>query len=251
MSVLDRLFGGKPQQAPQQAQQQGQQQASAGMPGTDPNNPTVPQGDVPATQQAAATEQHPLDAMKDIWQQPQVDPTAQAPKSVLDVDPKMLMQSAGKLDFAKMIKPETMQAISAGGEGAVTAFAQAMNQIGQATYAQSLVSASRLVKEALNEHGSTLDTRISDTMRRNLASERLTDDRPELRHPAAQPLISAIQQQLAAKHPNASASELRQLSEDYLMNFAGLFGEKKGAKADAAKADTSGMEDFFADLDLN
>ena len=255
MGVLDMLFGGQAaqpqpaQQAQQPAQQPAAQQQTTGTAGTDPNNPTVPAGAQQATQQPAET--NPLDTLKDLWTTQQPDATQQQPASVLDLDPKQLMASAQKMDFSKVIKPEQLQAIAAGGEGAMQAFGQVLNTVTQASDAQSTLSASKLIKEALKEHGQGLDTRISETMRRNLATEGMINDRPELRHPAAQPVISAIQSQLAAKFPQATSAELRKLSEDYFTGLGSIFAPKKDQQQEGSgKPSADGMDDFLKDIDL-
>lgn len=223
--AIANLFGGG--QAPvQQAQPQQPQQAQPTPPGnippnqnpsqvSDPNNINAP------AQTTDSQNKTGLDAFNDIWK-PAESPAGGAPTDFLNVDPKQLMEAAQKVDFSKVINPASLQAISAGGEDAMKAFAQAMNQVAQATYAQSTMATAKIVQQAVAKTKESLMADLPQHIKLQTMNDTLRTDNPSLNHPAAAPILGALQQQLTVKYPNASAPELAKMAQDYLTNFAQL-----------------------------
>ena len=112
MSIMQRIFGAAPV-AP------------------DATNQLAKAADIPAQQsdQTAANgvipAESPLDKFSKVWEPTVVDPNAPNQQSSA-VTPEQLMEAAGKVDFAKVLDPAALQAIAAGGEGAMQAFASSM-----------------------------------------------------------------------------------------------------------------------------
>lgn len=141
MSIMDKLFGAIKSAAPAQPQPQvpavpatpvtpgnlpAQQQNPAAA-----NNPTAPAATVAAT--ADTPQPQGLDKFNDLWNIPD-DQKPKAPESPFaGVTPEAIQQIAGKTDFSKVVTPEMMTAISAGGEQAATAMIQALNAVAQQT----------------------------------------------------------------------------------------------------------------------
>ena len=147
MSIFDKLFGAAPAAAP--AAQPAAQPAAVAAPGnlnpdaTQPaaNNPTVPAGSPPAP---AAS---PMDQFNELWQPPVIDPATNQP--LINIDPKQLAEAARKTDFAKIIQPELMARVQAGGEDGSMAMMQMLNQVAQGVYAQSAFASSKMVEQAV------------------------------------------------------------------------------------------------------
>lgn len=220
MSIFATLFGNNNQQqaAPQAAPTPGQLPATptmqtAASPGTAPN------GVVPNTVPSPENEnKDPLDQFKDIWQ-PTKEQT-EGPAPLLNVDPKSLAEVSKRTDFTKLIQPEQLTAIAAGGEEAVKAFASAMNRVAQGVYAQSSFAATKIAEAAVTKAKEQWEAELPQHVKRQTVSETLRTENPALSHPAAAPLLNAIEAQITQKHPNASSAEITAMANNYLSEFA-------------------------------
>lgn len=236
MSIFDKLFGAAPSATPAQQPAQPQQTPQPGNMDpakanpTDPANPMVPAGTVEASKS-------PLDTFNELWQPPTPDANANQP--LINVDPAKLAEAARKTDFSKMITPEQLSAIQAGGENAAAAFAQAMNQVAQGVYAQSAFATTKIVEQAVARAQEKFMAEVPAHVKKLQVSDTLRQENPVFNHPAASPILSAVEAQLTVKYPNASASELTSMAKQYLENFAGAINAPaEAAKAAAAKKDS-------------
>lgn len=190
---------------------------TAATPGTAPNGtiPTAP----------AADPQTPLDKFNDLWKN---DPNAKPGGSgdMFNVDPQKLMEAAGKVDFAKVITPEQVAAIQAGGEAGTTAFIQAINAVSQATFAQSALASTKIVEQAINRTKDQFSADLPGMLKRQNLNDSLRDSNPAFSHPAAQPILNALQSQLTQKYPNATVQELQGMAKEYLSSFSDQVNQK-------------------------
>lgn len=245
---LASIFGGgaQPQQAPQQQQQPTgqsantpQQQAMHGqIPANLPNPPSADNPGVPANGMGTDAVA-PLDDFKELWQTTPNDPKSD---QLFNIDQGKFSAAVGKLDFARQIKPELLQAISQGGDAAAQALPQVMNQVAQQAFMQSTLAIPKIVEQALAKHSATLDDRISQSVKKSSLSDGIKTANPALSHPSAQPIVAAIQQQLIQKYPNASPSELNDMANKYLSSFADVV-KAPAAKQQQEKEATSGKGD--------
>lgn len=257
MSIFDKLFGQTQPNQPNQMQQPNQNQnqnqnAGAGQPGNIP--PTLntdvantaggaPNGVVPnnVNSNPADPNASQLDNFNTLWQ-PNTDAPTE-PQPLINVDPKSLAEAASKTNFVKMISPEQMQAIAAGGEGAVQAFAQAMNKVAQGVYAQSAFATTKIVEQAVAKAQERFTSEIPNHVKKLQVSESLRNENPALNHPAASPILGAIESQLTVKHPNASSTEITNMARQYLEQFATAVNKpKEAAKAKQAAETNQGTD---------
>jgi len=199
----------------------------------------------PATQVVEEQNLSPMDTFKDLWNTPSdqgVDTTLPA-NMFAGVDPAKMLQAARQVDFSKSIPPEVIAKITAGGPEAAQAFAQALNDVSQRSYAQSSFAATKIVEQALSKFEEGMNNRLPGTMKKLQVSESLRESNPALSHPAAAPIVTALQNQFTTQFPNASAAEIRTMATDYLTQFAGLVTPKAAAPATPASEDWDG---FFA-----
>lgn len=175
---------------------------------------TAPNGTIPAT-----TEATPLDQFSDIWKN---EATGDAkPAGVFgEIDPKRFMEAAGKVDFSKSISADHLKAVAAGGEDAVKAFAAAMNAVAQNVYAQSSFASTKITEQAIAKAKESLMAELPQHIRNQSANESLRAENPIFSHPAASPILGAVQSQLAVKFPQATAAELTTMAKQYLEHFA-------------------------------
>ena len=187
--------------------------------------------------EAAKPQEAPMDQFKDLWA---TQAPAKAAPSALDLDVQTVAQSAGQLDFTKVVRPEVMQKISAGGPEANAAFLQAMSSIAQATTAHSQLAAADIMKQALAEQKKSLLQEFKSQSAQQSAFDGLRAENPMMSHPSVQPIVSAVQAQLQIKHPNATSQELRDMTKDYMQRFADVMNPKappKNAKQEMNWAD--------------
>lgn len=244
MSIFSSLFGGTTPQPAQPAPAAAPAaQSGVGQPGNIPPQPnqqpaqntgTAPNGVVPAQVAAAtpSTDAPQLDTFSALWQ-PEQNPQPNQP--LIQIDPKALADAARKTDFTKMISQEQLTAIGAGGEGAMQAFAQAMNSVAQGVYAQSAFAATKIAEQAVERASARFTSEIPAHVKKLQVSENLRSDNPALSHPAASPILGAIESQLTMKHPQASSAEISKMAKQYLDNFASAINKPKDDAAAAAK----------------
>ena len=248
MSIFSTLFGSSSSPAPAQPAQPAAPaaQTGAGQPGNIPPQPnqqtaqnsgTAPNGVVPATAATAATpvsaDAPQLDSFSALWQ-PEQNPQPNQP--LIQIDPKALADAARKTDFTKMISQDHLTAIGAGGEGAMKAFSEAMNSVAQGVYAQSAFAATKIAEQAVERATARFTSEIPAHVKKLQVSENLRSDNPALSHPAASPILGAIESQLTMKHPQASSAEISKMAKQYLDNFATAINKPKDDAAAAAKA---------------
>ena len=218
MSIMEKIFGSAKQQ-PQVQQQQ------PGTPGNIPavnnnpamaSNPTVPA----ASMEVSNISQSPLDQFKDVWQ---TDPNAVAPEAMFaGVTQQSLQTSAKKNDFTKVVTPELMSAIAAGGEGAIQATLQAMNAMTQKGFGDSAFATTKIIEQALEKQQAKFEAMLPNLIKSHNVGESLQASNPIFSHPASAPVLEMFKTQAIQKYPNASAAEIQKMASDYLVAFASV-----------------------------
>lgn len=227
MSIMDKLFGAiKAQQPAPQPQVPAAPQTPA-QPGNLPvqnnnpaaaNNPSVPAASVAATADAPAPQG--LDKFNDIWNIPD-DQKPKAPASPFaGVTPEAIQQVAGKTDFSKVVTPEVLAKISAGGDEGVAAMMQAMNAVAQTTYAQSAQAAIKLSETAIASQREELLKELPTLIKNQTVNENLRTANPIFKNPAVAPMLDMLKGQLQAKNPTASAAEIQAQAQEFILTFA-------------------------------
>lgn len=188
----------------------------------------------------------PLDAFSNLWE---TDPNTKGKgnESIFgDLDPAKIFEAAKNANFASTVSRENLQAISQGGEPAIQAFQDALNSATQAVFAQSTLATTKIVEQALAKQAAKYEEALPNLVRRHAASDSLHSENPALSNPAAQPIISAIEAQLAIKHPNATATQLKTMAKDYLENFAKVVvPTKEPTKAKPSESDDVDWDKFL------
>lgn len=251
------IFGGANPPAPANAAQPGA--PTAPTPGnipdnagaTNPNNPTVPANQT----QAANQTQEPVDPLKQfehLWN-PRVDASGKEVKpqakefSFGEVNPDKIMEVASKANFAGTIPKETMQRIAQGGDGAVEAFAEAMNRVSQTVFGQSNLATTKIVEAALKKQQELIFSQLPGLIKKNQLSDNLVTKNPQLSHPSVQPIIKAMEQSFSQKFPNATATQLTEMAEQYVLGLGKVFSPASEANADtnSSKTGETDWSSFF------
>lgn len=195
---------------------------------------TAPNGTIPAAANADDNKS-PLDAFTDLWK---TDPNAAANvnEPYFKVDMESLQKAAANQNFATAITPEQIAAISKGGEEAVKAFADAINSATREVYARSAFATTKIVENALAKAETKIGNKVPDLIKQYTVSDSLRTENPALSHPAAQPIINALEAVVLQKHPNATAAEQRAMALDYLTAFSAAVSPTKPDAAAVKKA---------------
>lgn len=205
-----------------------------------PSDAVAAQTAAPVTAATPAVESapvSPLDQFSSLWE-PSATPTVDGtlPANMFSgTDPAKMLEAARKVDFAKSIPPEVLAKITAGGPDAAAAFAQALNDATQRSYAQSSFASTKIVEAALAKFQEGLDSRLPGQIRNHQVSQSLRESNPALMHPAAAPIMEAMQAQLSVKFPKATVSELQGMASQYLTAFNTAANPVKAEKVTAAE----------------
>lgn len=222
MSFFEGIFGKK------QEPQQQQQPAASNQPNNNPDpapaaqNPpgTAPNGTVPPKDAADANKDanaSPLAKFEKLWEDtPPSDKDDQQQNQGLT--PQQMMEAASKVDFSRVVDQESLRKIVAGGEEAATALVNLLNKTSQQVYGQSTVVAQKLIERAVGDAETRFASRVPDLVRRQSARESLITENPAFNDPAVSGIVGMVQNQLAAKFPQATSSEIKAMAQEY---FAG------------------------------
>ena len=235
MSLMERIFGNKPQPQPQQASptnnpaqnpapsQQPQQSAQ-----------TAPNGVVPAGSDQGPTSQSPADKFADLWEPAKQDESKTGPQPE-GLTPEKMLEAAGKVDFKRVLDQESLAKIKAGGDDAVQALAELLNKTAQTVYGQSTVVAHKLIEAEVNKARKEFAEQIPGLVKKQNMRETFLTDNPAFKKPSVAPVVEAIQTQLAQKYPKATSQELNAMAKEYLQAAAADFAPA-APKIDSATA---------------
>lgn len=201
------------------------------------SNGTAPNGVVPTIAAAPVVPETPLADYATLWETPTVtgqDPTLVAPPELTH---ELLNKAMQSVDFSSSITPEMSQAIMQGGEGAATAFAQAMGAVAKRVMVESTLVSNRLTKQAVDHAVRTSSAAIPSTLRAQTVTNHLLETNPLFSNPAIKPVVAATQQQLLQKYPNATNAEIATMLNDYLMAMGSAFSPKPAAVANVDEPD--------------
>ncbi len=235
------MFNSTPEPAPP---------ATPVQPGNLPVTPpdTKPPEGTPPVETKKEEETSPLDQFKDMWE-PNLDaegkPVATTPETPITLDPAKLQEIISKADFSKSISQEDLAAINAGGEGATTALAKALNSVAQQTLTQSTLATDKMIKQAVDTATKATETRLAEQIRKQNLSDNLLDSNPVFSNPAVKPVIEAVQAQLATKFPAATTAELTKMAQDYVTAMSESFNPGTTTTPDTSKTSENDWGKFL------
>jgi len=239
MSVFDRIFGNKPA-APAPAPQVTNNLANNPAPAAPHSSQqTAPNGTVPPDGAKSGTEGSPEDKFAKLWETPATDPNSDANKAGENtLTPEKMLEAAGKVDFTRVLDQESLRKITAGGDEAVAALATLLNKTAQTVYGQSTVVAQKLIESQVSKAREEFTAQLPALVKKQTMQESLLTENPAFKKPSVAPVVTAIQNQLAAKYPNATASELNAMAKEYLKAAAEDFNPTPKKEPTAAERGT-------------
>lgn len=212
----------------QQTQQPTQEQLAQMAAGQNPMQPN-PAGATGQPGEGAA-----LDQFKDLFTPPTAEQLATQGKfdpSTLfaGMDAAKVTEAVGKMQFAGQITEEQMQAIQNGGAGAIQTLHQLLNSTSQATMAQAMLANAEMIKQAMGQVGTTLDTRINAVSRQQQIRSAVHADNALLSNPAIQPMVDALTQSMALKNPQATPQQIKDSVATYITQMSAVFNPQGSA----------------------
>lgn len=182
-------------------------------------------------------DESPLAEFNDLWTPPPADENAPVEPGSLyaTVDPAKMLAAAKKVDFAKSISAETLAKITAGGADSGAALMQVLNEVSQRSYAQATLAASKMIDTAIKQSQDVSNTRLPSLIKKHQVSDSIQQANPALQHPAAAPILQALETQFTAKYPNATVTEIKDLASRYLTQFGKVVNPAPVAKVAASE----------------
>lgn len=247
MGILD-IFQSKP---PVQPAAPAAPAAPAGNPHVE-GNPTVP--NATNTQHVLGPDGKPAsspnDGFKDLWNtapNPQGNPTQQP---LININQAELATRVKGMDFTQSLSPDLFQKVAAGGEEAVAAMKQMLNTVGQTVLAQSLTGNSMIAETAIKQHGNTLRGEIPSLIKQQSVRNTMQERNPALDNPAFAPFVQAAEQQILKKYPNATASELSEMTTQYFESLGSALNKPTADKQTQATKAADKETDWGQFLDM-
>lgn len=213
-----------PSQVPAGMQPQ-QNQVGPATPGNMPANPTMitqgsPDGQVPGTVPNQG-EKSPFEDFNKLWETPKpVEGAIQDAPIKFTIDPTKVMNSAKQIDFTKTVTPALLEKVNAGGEGAMQAMLQVVNEIAQTSFAQAMMANTKVLESGLESTHQRTARTIPDAVRKVTVGNTLRESNPLFNNPATAPILQMLESQLLTQFPNASAAEISNHAQKYLSTFA-------------------------------
>lgn len=193
----------------------------------------------------------PLEKFQDLFK---VDPTQKQENTENKVDPNQMatsiMEAAGKVDFAKVIAPEDLQKIAAGGQDAVQAFAASLNKVSQTVYGQAAIAATKIAEQQLAAAEERFASKLPTLLNSQSSKNTLLKENKAFQNPAVAPLVEMIHGQLVQKFPNATDSEITAMAQEYFKSAASAFNPEFGkpSKEEQQKAKTGDDWEQYASM---
>ena len=236
MSFMDKIFGTKTQNVPV---------PQPGVTNNLANNPapaaphssaqTAPNGAVPPDGNKPAADKSPEDKFEKLRETTPTDPNAPPSGDQNTLTPEKMLDAAGKIDFKRVLDQDSLRKIAAGGDEAVAAMAELLNKTAQTVYGQSTVVAQKLIETQVQKARDEFTAQLPGLVKKQNMQDSLLTENPAFKKPSVAPVVTAIQNQLAAKYPNATASELNAMAKDYLKAAAEDFNPTPKKEPTAAE----------------
>ena len=240
MSFMDKIFGARTQNVPvPQPGVTNNLQNNPAPPAPHSSQQTAPNGAVPPDGNKAGDNGSPEDKFAKLWETPATDPNTPPPGTDQNaLTPEKMLEAAGKVDFKRVLDQDSLRKIAAGGEEAVAAMAELLNKTAQTVYGQSTVVAQKLIEQQVSKAREQFTAELPGLVKKQTMQDSFLTENPAFKKPSVAPVVTAIQNQLAAKYPNATASELNAMAKDYLKAAAEDFNPTPRKEPTAAERGT-------------
>ncbi len=206
------------------------------------NNP----GDPNAQPGNTGANNSPLDAFAGLWKNdpkavdPNADPFA-AP--LFNMDPTKVREAAGNIDFLSQVPQELMAKAMSGQDP--QAFMQVINSVAQNALATSLQLGTATMEQAGTRIGQRFNSALPGRMK-SFQVQNMASKNPVLSHPAVQPVLQSVREQIQRQNPDLSPQQIQEMAENYfthMMSEANKGGGGEGGGGGNAN-DPNAQENF-------
>lgn len=204
--------------------------AAAANTNADPNNPSK-------------SAENPLDAYAKLFQNAASTSEIQAPS--FSIDPKVIGEVAGKLDFTQGLSPEILQKAQ-GGDAA--AMLQLIQTVGQNSYRAALEHSTKLTDTHLEQRSEFESKRLQKGVKDQLTYDALVNqDNPNTSHPLVKAELNRIAKQFAnsPEYVDATPQEIAKAAYNYMNDLQKALNPSdpnKGKDGKAAPAEIDYMK---------
>lgn len=240
------FFGNNaPQQPPQQPnQQQPNQQYGGQLKDNGGDNQQAHQ----ATQQSAIVQDNkppaPMDSFKSLWEN--TTKSSEGPKGVLpQITAEQLSTTLANSNFLSGIDPEVLKRASSGDSAA---FSDVINQGLRTVMTQSVLASHGLVEAGARGQSAQWKDTLPSMVRSSNVQDALSSN-SVFSNPAAKPMVELVRAQLESKHPQASAKEIAELTQQFIGDFAKLATPPETKQQDGGRSGGNDT-DWYAALGL-
>lgn len=219
---LAQIFGVSPQSQPAQASPDPKQ---AEQPGMEANTTPDPKTDPQQNPKGNEGDKSPLDKFQDLFDTAPKDQDPNKPQQDPNVfyalDPEKLKEAARRQDFTMIENFEELAQSAIGGD--INSLKTLLNSVTQ----NAFISAAQLSGDIANRTTSRglerTKTELPDQFKSFLSQDNLTQVNEAFRHPAMQPMVNAVRQQVQQKYPEASSKEITEMVNQYLTAVSSVF----------------------------
>jgi hypothetical protein len=186
---------------------------TATQPATDPAKPAVAQTD---PNNPAKGSENPFDTYQKVFDNAAKNSDIQAP--TFSLDPKVISEVAGKMDFTRGINPELLQKAT---NGDAAAMMQLIQETGRNAYRASLEHSTRLTDTHLGQRSEFESKSLKRGVKEQLTSDALSQGNANLNHPVIKAELNRIAKQFAAspEYADASPAEIAQAAKNYMTDL--------------------------------
>ena len=197
---------------------------------TDPTNTTAAGVD---QNNPAKSASNPFDEYAKLFKTASENSDIQAPQ--FSLDPKVIADVAGKMDFTKGINPELIQKANSGDAAAMM---QLIQETGRNAYRASLEHATKLTDTHLGQRSEFESKSLKRGVKEQMTSDALTANNTNLNHPVIKAELNRIAKQFAAspEYADASPSEIAKAAHTYLNDLHAAMNPADPSKTKEGKA---------------
>jgi hypothetical protein len=180
----------------------------------------------------------PMSGLDNLWDDVPVDPKAPVKKDfkgyLPDIDPTKFAEQVGQVDFAGKIDPKHFQAVAKGGDEAIAAMAEIVNQIGRNTFSMSFNAASKMANAGFsNVESRFMNDLIPNSINNRIVDDTVTSGNELARDPKYAPMFRSVKEQFARKYQKATPQQIAEATNQYMQRFV----------TDATKSKTPAQDD--------
>lgn len=187
-----------------------------------------PDGKMPGSNQEPL---NPLDAYAKLFDNATTG-TPDAPPS-FTLDPKLLSEVSGQLNFTQGISPELLTKATSGDTAALL---EVINQVGQQSYKTALHHSTTLTDKFVGARSSFDQKNIGSHVQGALTDSALASI-PNASHPVVKNQLKMVADMMRKSNPDATPQQIAEASQKYILELAGALNPSDKAKPDESQGE--------------